>query len=91
MAILYAVDHGCLTVFVVEIILKWYHDFLAFWKSGWNILDFVIVAAAIVGPRKFLISRIHFQVICCSALYFALYVFNCCGYAVHKTMTGHTL
>ena len=54
MAVLYAVDHGCLTVFVVEIILKWYHDFLAFWKSGWNILDFFIVAAAIVGPRKYL-------------------------------------
>ena len=73
MAILYAVDHGCLTVFVVEIILKWYHDFLAFWKSGWNILDFVIVAAAIVGPRKFLVSSIYYKVIiCCAALYFAL-------------------
>lgn len=71
MAILYAVDHGCLTVFVVEIILKWYHDFLAFWKSGWNILDFFIVAAAIVGPRKFLyICSIHYYVICCASLPF---------------------
>ena len=43
-------DQFVLTIFVAEIILKWYHGFLIFWKVGWNILDFVIVAALLLGP-----------------------------------------
>lgn len=43
-------DQFVLTVFVVEIILKWYHGFFIFWKVGWNILDFIIVAALLLGP-----------------------------------------
>lgn len=39
-----------LTVFVVEICLKWYYGFLIFWKVGWNILDFIIVVALLLGP-----------------------------------------
>ena len=35
---------------MVEILLKWYHGFLIFWKVGWNILDFLIVMALLIGP-----------------------------------------
>jgi len=34
----------------VEILLKWYYGFLIFWKVGWNILDFAIVAALLLIP-----------------------------------------
>lgn len=41
-----------LTVFVVEILLKWYHGFFLYWKSGWNVFDFIVVALSLLGPRK---------------------------------------
>ena len=47
-----------MSAFTVEIILKWYHGFAVFWKSGWNILDFFIIAALLLGPRKFALDQI---------------------------------
>jgi len=45
-------DQFVLTIFVAEIILKWYHGFKLFWKVGWNILDFIIVAALLFGKTE---------------------------------------
>ncbi|XP_015204557.2 cation channel sperm-associated protein 4 isoform X1 [Lepisosteus oculatus] len=39
-----------LTIFIWEILVKWYYGFYIFWKDGWNILDFMIIASLIVGP-----------------------------------------
>ena len=47
-----ALDKLFLTVFVLEILVKWYTDFLGFWGTGWNIFDFVIVTASILGPSE---------------------------------------
>lgn len=50
---LVAFDHFCLGVFVLELALKLLAYRLAFWKSGWNIFDLLVVAVAIVpgaGP-----------------------------------------
>lgn len=50
---LVAFDHFCLGVFVLELVLKLLAYRLAFWKSGWNIFDLLVVAVAIVpgaGP-----------------------------------------
>ena len=33
-----------------EIFIKWYYDFLGFWRTGWNIFDFVIVALSFFVP-----------------------------------------
>jgi len=41
-------DMACLSVFVVEIALKLYAKGLRFFRSGWNIFDFVIVGIALV-------------------------------------------
>ena len=50
------VDTIFLGLFMVEIGLKWYVSFWGFWKSGWNIFDFVIVASAVLAPAITFIS-----------------------------------
>ncbi|XP_019644426.1 PREDICTED: cation channel sperm-associated protein 4-like [Branchiostoma belcheri] len=48
-------DQFVLTIFMWEILLKWYYGFAVFWKESWNILDFVIILALLLGPTlKFL-------------------------------------
>jgi voltage-gated sodium channel len=46
--VLVAIDRACLTVFVVEIAAKLYVHRLGFFRSGWNIFDFLIVGIALV-------------------------------------------
>ena len=48
-----ALDKIFLTLFVMEILVKWYHDFFGFWRVGWNVFDFIIVAASLLGPGEF--------------------------------------
>eukprot|EP00794_Sanderia_malayensis_P016727 gene16727-18421_t len=43
-------DQCMMTVFICEILTKWYHGFVKFWKQGWNILDFFIVCSLLFGP-----------------------------------------
>ncbi|XP_066020091.1 cation channel sperm-associated protein 4-like isoform X2 [Pocillopora verrucosa] len=43
-------DQCLMTIFVCEILVKWYHGFFMFWKRGWNVLDFFIVVALLLGP-----------------------------------------
>eukprot|EP00058_Branchiostoma_floridae_P005263 XP_002590751.1 hypothetical protein BRAFLDRAFT_78165 [Branchiostoma floridae] len=43
-------DQFVLTIFMWEILLKWYYGFVVFWKESWNILDFVIILALLLGP-----------------------------------------
>lgn len=43
----------CLLFFIVELLLKGYAYRLSFWRSGWNVFDFLVVAIALVpgaGP-----------------------------------------
>ncbi|ORX61159.1 hypothetical protein BCR36DRAFT_579203 [Piromyces finnis] len=42
-------DLATLSVYIMELFLKWYIDFFGFWLSGWNIFDFVLVAVGILG------------------------------------------
>ncbi len=46
--ILIGVDQICLAVFIVEIVVKIFAYRLAFWRSGWNIFDFFVVAIALL-------------------------------------------
>jgi voltage-gated sodium channel len=51
--LLVAIDKACLAVFIVEIICKLLAFRGLFWRSGWNIFDFFVVAVALVpgaGP-----------------------------------------
>jgi voltage-gated sodium channel len=51
--LLRAVDQAILAFFVVEVLLRLYVSRLAFFKSGWNVFDFVIVGISLlpsVGP-----------------------------------------
>lgn len=46
-------DRACLAVFCVELALKFAAYRLHFWRSGWNVFDFAVVAVALVpgaGP-----------------------------------------
>ncbi|KAL0223620.1 hypothetical protein P9112_003010 [Eukaryota sp. TZLM1-RC] len=43
------VDSIFMTIFVIEILLKFYHGFWTFWRVGWNIFDFSIVAVSLLG------------------------------------------
>jgi voltage-gated sodium channel len=46
--ILIALDKLCLAVFVAELAVKMFCYRLTFWRSGWNIFDFLVVAIALV-------------------------------------------
>ena len=41
-------DRICLAIFVAELVAKLYACGLRFWKSGWNIFDFVIVGISLM-------------------------------------------
>lgn len=45
---LHVIDKACLWVFVVEIALKLYADRLRFFRSSWNVFDFLVVAISLV-------------------------------------------
>lgn len=49
-------DNIFLTIFVLEILLKWYYSFLSFWVVGWNVFDFIIVAVSILGSGASFVS-----------------------------------
>ncbi|KAI9144928.1 Ion transport protein-domain-containing protein [Paraphysoderma sedebokerense] len=45
-----ALDAVFLAVFTMEILFKWYYGFLDFWKTGWNVVDFLLVFISFIGP-----------------------------------------
>jgi voltage-gated sodium channel len=47
-----ALDRACLTIFVVEIVLKLIALGPRFFRSGWNLFDFVIVGIALVPAAQ---------------------------------------
>lgn len=62
---LHILDKLALSIFVIEILLKLYGRGLGFFKDGWNIFDFIVVAIALIpasGPlavlRSFRILRV---------------------------------
>ncbi len=53
-----ALDLACLTVFVLEIVLKLIAHGPRFFRSGWNVFDFLIVGIALVpGAQTFSVLR----------------------------------
>jgi voltage-gated sodium channel len=53
-----ALDAACLAIFVVEIGLKIFAQRLSFFRSGWNVFDFVIVGISLVpGAGAFTVLR----------------------------------
>ena len=47
------IDKACLILFAIEIAIKMYAYRLHFWRSGWNVFDFAVVAIAVIpntGP-----------------------------------------
>ncbi|NCO02928.1 MAG: ion transporter [Alphaproteobacteria bacterium] len=47
-SIVYVIDKSILAVFVFELLLKFYAYRLGFFKSGWNVFDFIIVGIAVL-------------------------------------------
>ncbi len=53
-----ALDTACLTIFVIEIALKLYARRFSFFRSGWNVFDFLIVGISLVpGAGAFTVLR----------------------------------
>lgn len=46
--IIYAIDRAAIAIFVVELAMKLFAYRLSFFRSGWNIFDFLIVSVALV-------------------------------------------
>lgn len=60
------IDKACLLLFAIEIAVKLYAYRLHFWKSGWNVFDFLVVAIALApssGPWAVLRSLRIFRVL----------------------------
>ena len=52
-ALLDTLDHACLAIFCVELTLKLMGQRLRFFRDGWNVFDFLVVAVALIpatGP-----------------------------------------
>jgi voltage-gated sodium channel len=47
-ALIVALDRLCLMIFIVEILLKLFAHRFGFFRSGWNVFDFIIVGIALV-------------------------------------------
>lgn len=53
-----ALDMACLAIFVIELSLKMFAQRMAFFRSGWNLFDFVIVGISLVpGAQGFTVLR----------------------------------
>ncbi len=48
MQVLVVLDKICLAIFVIELLMKLFVYRLAFFRDGWNVFDFVIVAVALI-------------------------------------------
>ena len=46
--LLWAVDRAALTIFVMELLIKFYAYRLRFFRSGWNVFDFLIVGVSLI-------------------------------------------
>jgi cation channel sperm-associated protein 4 len=42
-------DNAFLTIYIVEIALKWGHGFIIFWQDYWNVFDFMLVSFSVLG------------------------------------------
>ncbi len=42
------IDAACLTIFTIELLAKLYVWRLAFFRNGWNVFDFIIVAISLM-------------------------------------------
>ena len=53
-----SLDKLCLTIFVIELALKFHAQRLSFFRSGWNVFDFLIVGISLVpGAQTFSVLR----------------------------------
>jgi len=53
-----ALDTACLTIFVLELALKFFAQRMSFFRSGWNVFDFIIVGISLVpGAQTFSVLR----------------------------------
>ena len=50
--LIHALDMACLGIFVAELVLKLFARRLAFFRSGWNIFDFLIVSISLVPAAQ---------------------------------------
>ncbi|PVA07741.1 ion transporter [Thalassorhabdomicrobium marinisediminis] len=50
--VIYALDTICLAIFIVEIAAKLFAYRLSFFRSGWNLFDFIIVGVALVPAAQ---------------------------------------
>ena len=50
--LIHFLDVICLTIFVIEIVAKLFVHRMRFWRDGWNIFDFIIVAVSLVPAAQ---------------------------------------
>ncbi len=56
--VIIALDTLCLSIFVIELTLKFHAQRGQFWRSGWNIFDFLIVGISLMpGAQTFSVLR----------------------------------
>lgn len=50
--LIHALDRLCLIIFIVEIVTKLFAHRLRFFKSGWNVFDFLIIGIALIPAAQ---------------------------------------
>ena len=53
--ILFLLDRVCLAIFVAEIVMKIFAFGKDFFKSGWNVFDFIVIALSAVSLSSYFI------------------------------------
>ena len=60
-------DYCVLTVFVLEIIVKWIDGFWSFWSNGWNVFDFFVTIMVLDVATSLIGNFIPFVTLLCSS------------------------
>ena len=52
---MFLIDRMCMAIFIVEMLIKMYAYGPGFFKSGWNVFDFTIIAVSLLPGKDYLV------------------------------------
>ncbi len=62
-------SEGNLETPTMEILIKWHHDFLGYWRVAWNIFDFTVISISFI-----IVVMYNYMCMCIYIAWFSLFV-----------------